>query len=92
MYDVCTRRDPHRRVHTSSDQPVFLSSCLSHLLQGSAPDLRDVLFIRTTVLRNLDIYAPLNLSSHIKEANYDVREGAGGGLGSRGSQRNHGTK
>ncbi len=47
------------------------------LLEGSAPDLRDVLFIRTTVLRNLDIYAPLNLSSHIKEANYDVRTGPG---------------
>ncbi|PNW82682.1 hypothetical protein CHLRE_06g289400v5 [Chlamydomonas reinhardtii] len=57
------------QADTAADVLLKMMGCL---LEGSAPDLRDVLFIRTTVLRNLDIYAPLNLSSHIKEANYDA--------------------
>lgn len=57
----------------NSETPADLLLCmLGQLLEGRTPDLRDVVFIRTALLRNLDVYSPLNLRSHIKSANLDV--------------------
>ncbi len=50
----------------------MLLGILATLLEGRTAEVRDVLFIRTAVLRNMDIYAPLNLRNHIKEGNLDV--------------------
>ncbi|GLI60999.1 hypothetical protein VaNZ11_003257 [Volvox africanus] len=56
-----------------ADTPAdVLLKMLATLLEGGCPDLRDVLLIRTSVLRNLDIYQPLNLTAQIKEANLDA--------------------
>ncbi len=40
--------------------------------QGDLPDIRDVVFIRTALARGCDLYEPLNLTSHINNANLDV--------------------
>ncbi|PNG99831.1 hypothetical protein TSOC_014376, partial [Tetrabaena socialis] len=61
-----------RRVISADTPADLLLALTAQLLGGATPDLRDVLFIRTTVLRNMDIYAPLNLRSHIKSANLDA--------------------
>ncbi|GIL62062.1 hypothetical protein Vafri_16373, partial [Volvox africanus] len=56
-----------------ADTPAdVLLKMLATLLEGGCPDLRDVLLIRTSVLRNLDIYQPLNLTAQIKGANLDA--------------------
>ncbi|KAG2485624.1 hypothetical protein HYH03_015687 [Edaphochlamys debaryana] len=57
------------RTDTPADT---LMAMMAALLEGRTPDLRDVVFIRTTVLRGLDIYQPLNLRGQIKDANFDA--------------------
>ncbi|KAG2497449.1 hypothetical protein HYH03_004604 [Edaphochlamys debaryana] len=59
------------RILQADTAADVLLKMMATLLEGGPPDLRDVLFIRTTVLRNQDIYQPLNLGSHIKDANLD---------------------
>ncbi|PNH12446.1 Calcium/calmodulin-dependent 3',5'-cyclic nucleotide phosphodiesterase 1C [Tetrabaena socialis] len=73
------------QTDTPADTLLKMMGCL---LEGGTPDLRDVLFLRTTVLRNLDIYQPLDLRGHIKGANLDadvtraLMRQLGGGAGS----------
>ncbi|GFR47060.1 hypothetical protein Agub_g8745 [Astrephomene gubernaculifera] len=59
-----------RVIQTDTPAEVLLK-LLGQLLEGGRPHLRDIIMVRTTVLRNLDIYQPLNLGSQIKGANLD---------------------
>ncbi|KAG2436688.1 hypothetical protein HXX76_006216 [Chlamydomonas incerta] len=55
-----------------TDTPAdLLLKMMGELLQGRTPELRDVVFIRTALLRNADVYQPLNLRGQLKEANFD---------------------
>ena len=42
------------------------------LLEGSMPDVRDVLVVRQAIRNNYDLYQPLDLGKQIKGANMDV--------------------
>ncbi|KAG2425824.1 hypothetical protein HXX76_013449 [Chlamydomonas incerta] len=74
----------------SADTPAdLLMLLLGQLLEGNLPDVRDVVFIRTALARGCDLYEPLNLTSHINNANLDSdvaqalmqQLGGGGGAG-----------
>ncbi len=51
---------------------------MGELLEGKAPSLQDVLFIRTALMSNMDVYQPFNLRATIKGANLDVGAGMRG--------------
>ena len=50
----------------------MLLNMMGELLEGRMPGLRDVVFIRTALMRNLDVYQPLNLKGHIRGGNLEV--------------------
>jgi hypothetical protein len=61
---------------------------MGDLLEGYPPRLPDVVFIRTALLRNLDLYTPMDVRGQIRAAELDVGDacwGQGGGRGARGS-------
>ncbi|GFR42646.1 hypothetical protein Agub_g3583 [Astrephomene gubernaculifera] len=60
------------RCQHSETAADMLLGMLSDLLEGYAPDIGDVLFIRTVLMRNMDVYQPLNLRGHIKGGNLDA--------------------
>ncbi|GIL46284.1 hypothetical protein Vafri_3299 [Volvox africanus] len=45
---------------------------MGDLLEGKAPRAQDVLFIRTALMSNMDVYQPFNLRATIKDANLDA--------------------
>ncbi|KAG2425825.1 hypothetical protein HXX76_013450 [Chlamydomonas incerta] len=56
-----------------ADTPAdMLLMVLGELLEGRTPDLRDVVFIRTVLMRNQDVYAPLNLKGHLRGSSLDA--------------------
>ncbi|KAG2447555.1 hypothetical protein HYH02_007479 [Chlamydomonas schloesseri] len=56
-----------------ADTPAdMLLMVLGELLEGRTPDLRDVVFIRTVLMRNQDVYAPLNLRGHLRGSSLDA--------------------
>ncbi|KAG2493194.1 hypothetical protein HYH03_008614 [Edaphochlamys debaryana] len=72
----------------TADTPAdMLLGMMRTLLEGGAPDLRDVVWVRTALSRNVDFYQPTNLRGTIKGANFDTdvtaalmrQLGAGGG-------------
>ncbi|KAG2436288.1 hypothetical protein HXX76_006599 [Chlamydomonas incerta] len=58
-------------VRTDTPADVLLRM-MADLLSGHMPPTRDVVFIRTALLRNMDVYQPLNLHGQIKGANLDT--------------------
>ncbi|PNW71675.1 hypothetical protein CHLRE_16g664200v5 [Chlamydomonas reinhardtii] len=50
----------------------LLLDMMSDLLEGFTPELCDVVFIRTALLRNMDLYTPIDVKNHIKGANLDA--------------------
>ncbi|KXZ55656.1 hypothetical protein GPECTOR_2g1206 [Gonium pectorale] len=58
-----------RQAETPAD---LLMRMMTDLLEGRQAELRDIVFIRTALLRHMDLYQPLNLKSHLKRANLDV--------------------
>ncbi|KAG2486573.1 hypothetical protein HYH03_014743 [Edaphochlamys debaryana] len=62
----------HAREVDGADTPAdVLSGVLSCLLLGEAPDLRDVVLLRTVLHQGRDVYRPFNLGGKIKAANLD---------------------
>ncbi|KAG2436172.1 hypothetical protein HYH02_011675 [Chlamydomonas schloesseri] len=61
-----------RMIQTTDTPADLLLKMMGDLLQGRPPELRDVVFIRTALLRNADVYQPLNLRGRLKEANFDA--------------------
>ncbi|PNW86010.1 hypothetical protein CHLRE_03g204689v5 [Chlamydomonas reinhardtii] len=59
------------RIQQTDTPADLLLKMMGELLQGRVPELRDVVFIRTALLRNADVYQPLNLRGQLKEANFD---------------------
>ncbi|KAG2441900.1 hypothetical protein HXX76_003506 [Chlamydomonas incerta] len=49
----------------------LLLDMMSDLLEGFTPELCDVVFIRTALLRNMDLYTPIDVKNHIRGANLD---------------------
>ncbi|KAG2441899.1 hypothetical protein HXX76_003505 [Chlamydomonas incerta] len=60
------------RMNMGETPADLLLDMMCSLLEGYAPDLRDVVFIRTALLRNMDLYTPLNVKKQIKGANLDA--------------------
>ncbi|GIL94723.1 hypothetical protein Vretimale_939 [Volvox reticuliferus] len=57
----------------SPDTPAYLLlNMMGDLLEGKAPRAQDVLFIRTALMSNMDVYQPFNLRATIKGANLDA--------------------
>ncbi|KAG2490632.1 hypothetical protein HYH03_011023 [Edaphochlamys debaryana] len=55
-----------------ADTPAdMMLAMMGDLLEGYQPDVRDVVFIRTALMRNLDIYRPLNLKGHLRGSSLD---------------------
>ncbi|KAG2437377.1 hypothetical protein HXX76_006029 [Chlamydomonas incerta] len=75
-------------VFTAETPAQLLLQLLGALLAGDTPDLHDILFLKSALMRSQDFYQPLNLRGHIKQANLDAdvvnslmrQLGAGGGL------------
>ncbi|KAG2484564.1 hypothetical protein HYH03_016610 [Edaphochlamys debaryana] len=62
----------HAREVDGADTPAdVLSGVLSCLLLGEAPDLRDVVLLRTVLHQGRDVYRPFNLGGKLKAANLD---------------------
>ncbi|KAG2486561.1 hypothetical protein HYH03_014732 [Edaphochlamys debaryana] len=62
----------HAREVDGADTPAdVLSGVLSSLLLGEAPDLRDVVLLRTVLHQGRDVYRPFNLGGKLKAANLD---------------------
>ncbi|GLI63480.1 hypothetical protein VaNZ11_006457 [Volvox africanus] len=57
-----------RQAETPAD---LLLNMMGDLLEGYPPKLPDVVFIRTALLRNLDLYTPLDVRSQIRAADLD---------------------
>ncbi|GLI59232.1 hypothetical protein VaNZ11_001076 [Volvox africanus] len=56
-----------------ADTPAYLLlNMMGDLLEGKAPRAQDVLFIRTALMSNMDVYQPFNLRATIKDANLDA--------------------
>ncbi|KAG2485173.1 hypothetical protein HYH03_016063 [Edaphochlamys debaryana] len=68
--DSNTHRLGPRMLEAATTADLLLD-LLADLLEGTAPDLRDIVLIRQQILQNMDIYRPLNLSSQLKGANLD---------------------
>ncbi|KAG2451651.1 hypothetical protein HYH02_003431 [Chlamydomonas schloesseri] len=65
----------HRRttLQDIGETPAdLLLDMMSDLLEGFTPELCDVVFIRTALLRNMDLYTPIDVKNHIKGANLDA--------------------
>ncbi|GIL46288.1 hypothetical protein Vafri_3305 [Volvox africanus] len=60
------------RILEAETPADMLLGMMGQLLEGRIPDLRDVVFIRTALMRNMDVYSPLNLKKHIKSSNLDA--------------------
>ncbi|KAG2453156.1 hypothetical protein HYH02_002482 [Chlamydomonas schloesseri] len=60
--------------------PVFIAETpaqillglLDGLLDGGEPDVKDIVFLRSALIRSIDFYTPLNLKSHIRESDLDA--------------------
>ena len=64
---------PHPTPPTHADTPAgMLLHLLGGLLEGQPPDVRDVVFIRSALLRSADLYTPMDLRTQLKGANLDV--------------------
>jgi hypothetical protein len=50
----------------------LLLQLLEQLLAGDAPELHDIMFLKSALMRSVDFYQPLNLRGHIKQSNLDV--------------------
>ncbi|KAG2490637.1 hypothetical protein HYH03_011028 [Edaphochlamys debaryana] len=61
----------HRILSAESPADLMLS-VMSELLEGGQPNLRDIMYIRTALLGKNDIYQPINLRGHIKDAGLDA--------------------
>ncbi|KAG2490631.1 hypothetical protein HYH03_011022 [Edaphochlamys debaryana] len=81
-----------RHYHTDTPAEVLLQM-MGKLLEGHLPSIQDVLFVRTALLRQQDVYQPdpLNLRGNIKGANLEadvaqalVQQLVEGGAGSSG--------
>ncbi|KXZ49452.1 hypothetical protein GPECTOR_21g678 [Gonium pectorale] len=58
--------------HFHSESPAdLLMALLGRLLAGQAPDLRDVVLLRTVLLQHMDVYKPLDINDRIKDAQLD---------------------
>ncbi len=66
-----------RHVLTGTPAQQLLG-LLSGLLEGSAPDLQDIVYLRSALLRNVDIYTPLGLRDQIRDANLEAGPPTGG--------------
>ncbi|KAG2443897.1 hypothetical protein HXX76_002237 [Chlamydomonas incerta] len=85
------------RIQRPDTPADLLMKMMGELLQGRTPELRDVVFIRTALLRNADVYQPLDLRGRLKEANFDsdvvqalMRQLGGGGPHGAGSDQHTG--
>ncbi|GLC67880.1 hypothetical protein PLESTF_000618600 [Pleodorina starrii] len=58
-------------IRTADTPADLLLNMMGDLLEGYPPKLSDVVFIRTALLRNLDLYTPLDVRSQIKAADLD---------------------
>ena len=69
----------HARAHAPSESPAeLLMDLLAELLAGQAPDLRQVVVLRSLLLRNADWYRPLGMGGQLlRNANLEVGEGGG---------------
>ncbi|KXZ51687.1 hypothetical protein GPECTOR_11g138 [Gonium pectorale] len=57
----------------NADTPAdMLLNMMGELLEGYMPDMRDVVFIRTALMRNMDVYQPLNLRKHLRGSSLDA--------------------
>ncbi|PNH00388.1 hypothetical protein TSOC_013788, partial [Tetrabaena socialis] len=55
-----------------ADTPAdVLLGMMRELMDGTMPDLRDVVFIRTALMRNMDVYRPLNLKNYLRGSSLD---------------------
>ncbi|GFR50477.1 hypothetical protein Agub_g12531, partial [Astrephomene gubernaculifera] len=61
-----------RGIQQAETPADVLLRMMGQLLAGCAPELADVVLIRTALLRNLDLYHPLNVKGHIGGANLDA--------------------
>ncbi|GFR42648.1 hypothetical protein Agub_g3585, partial [Astrephomene gubernaculifera] len=71
LKDEGSRSFGKARIMKADTPADLLLSMMGELLVGRLPDIGDVLFIRTVLMRNMDVYQPLNLNYHIKGANLD---------------------
>lgn len=53
----------------------ILLGLLEGLLDGADPDVKDIVFLRSALIRSIDFYTPLNLKSHIRDSDLDVSWG-----------------
>ncbi|KAG2437343.1 hypothetical protein HXX76_006000 [Chlamydomonas incerta] len=60
--------------------PVFMAETpaqillelLDGLLDGADPDVKDIVFLRSALIRSIDFYTPLNLKGHIRDSDLDA--------------------
>ncbi|PNH11652.1 Calcium/calmodulin-dependent 3',5'-cyclic nucleotide phosphodiesterase 1B [Tetrabaena socialis] len=64
------------RVMPADTPADLMLGMMAQLLAGAAPDLRDVILMRTVLTGSLDVYKPLDLRKHIRSTNLDVRGAA----------------
>lgn len=50
-------------------------SVLSQVVEGSTPDISDVLLVRSALLRGADVYRPMDMGQRINEGVIDVSVG-----------------
>ena len=55
----------------------MLLGLLGQLLENQMPSLRDVVYCRQAIIRRTEIYEPIALGQHIRNANLDVSLGEG---------------
>ncbi|GLI60869.1 hypothetical protein VaNZ11_003086, partial [Volvox africanus] len=66
---ISTTAGKRREVDTPA---ALLLAVLGELVEGQMPPLEDLVLIRSLLAGQRDLYAPLNVWSHIHEANLDV--------------------
>eukprot|EP00198_Chlamydomonas_reinhardtii_P013514 XP_001702851.1 predicted protein [Chlamydomonas reinhardtii] len=70
---VAEKMDPSRSPRITESPAELLMDLLAELLAGQAPDLRQVVVLRSLLLRNADWYRPLGMGGQLlRNANLEV--------------------